>query len=139
MLTSPLLVSSHSPRKVNKHHACTSSTPYSLQFAGNVLSTVKILLDLHIKPCVVFMLVKPYILIRSCRCKEATLQTIDASSNCWPSVEGELTLDLTSGQNPRAKFKRSIIQAVGEVKFPEQSAKECWPMLQHSRIRRSMK
>ena len=119
MLTSPLLVSSHSPRKVNKHHACTSSTPYSLQFAGNVLSTVKILLDLHIKPCVVFMLVKPYILIRSCRCKEATLQTIDASSNCWPSVEGELTLDLTSGQNPRAKFKRSIIQAVGEVKFPE--------------------
>ena len=74
-----------------------------------------------------YMYLKPYILIRSCRCKEATLQTIDASSNCWPSVEGELTLDLTSGQNPRAKFKRSIIQAVGEVKFPEQSAKECWP------------
>ena len=107
MLTSPLLVSSHSPRKVNKHHACTSSTPYSLQFAGNVLSTVKILLDLHIKPCVVFMLVKPYILIRSCRCKQATLQTLDASSNWWPSVEGELTQDLTSGLSLRGKFKRS--------------------------------
>ena len=85
------------------------------------------------------MQLKPLYLIRSCRCKEATLRTIDASSNCWPSVEGELTLDLTSGQSPRVKFKRSIIQAVGEVKFPEQSAKECWPMLQHSRTRRSMK
>ena len=54
-----------------------------------------------------FMLVKLYILIRSCRCKEATLQTIDASSNCWPSVEGELCQDLTSGPSPRVKFKRS--------------------------------
>ena len=64
-----------------------------------------------------FMLVKLYILIRSCRCKEATLQTIDAGSNCWPSVEGELNQDLTSGPSPRVKFKRSFIQAVGEVKF----------------------
>jgi len=42
-------------------------------------------------------------------------------------VEGELIQDLTSGPSPRVKFKRSFIQAVGEVKFPEQSAKECWP------------
>jgi len=34
-------------------------------------------------------------------------------------VEGELIQDLTSGPSPRVKFKRSFIQAVGEVKFPE--------------------
>ena len=63
-----------------------------------------------------FMLVKLYILIRSCRCKEATLQTIDASSNCWPSVEGELCQDLTSGPSLRVSSRGQASKQSGEVK-----------------------
>ena len=38
----------------------------------------------------VFVSKAPYF-VRSCRCKQATLQKPDASSNCWPSVEGAPT------------------------------------------------
>ena len=46
---------------VNKHHALSSSAIYTLQFAGKVKSTVKILCDLHIKfLCYVHVIKTPY-------------------------------------------------------------------------------
>ena len=86
-----------------------------------------------------FMLVKLYILIRSCRCKEATLQTIDASSNCWPSVEGELSQDLNSGRSLRVSSRGQASKQSGEVKVSRTIGKGVLAKLQHSRTNRSMK
>jgi len=36
-------------QEVNNHHALSSSAIYTLQFAGNVKSIVKMLCDLHVK------------------------------------------------------------------------------------------
>ena len=113
MLNSPLLVSSHSPRKVNNHHACTSSTPYSLQFAGKLKSIVKILCDLRIKfPCYVHVIKTPYF-DQIVSLQTRTLQNWTRAATDGQVWKEKLNQDLTSGPSLRVKSKRSSIQAVG--------------------------
>ena len=69
-----------------------------------------------------YMQLKPHILVRSCRCKQATLQKPDASSNCWPSVEGAPSrtslADRARGSSSRGRPSKQS----GEVKI----SRTCW-------------
>ena len=80
----------------------------------------------------VFVSKAPYF-VRSCRCKQATLQKPDASSNCWPSVEGAPTrtslADRARGSSSRGRPPKQS----GEVKI-SRTWKAAFPCSQKSPV-----